>query len=91
MADGLDVVAVRVEHVRRVVVRRHTGRGSPAGRCRLPPAAERRLVERVDRLAIGAVEGDVSATDGVAAPDPEVEPVRVREVREPPSSSYTSR
>ena len=83
VADGLDVVAVGVEHVRRVVgrvvLRTHAG---SAVVC--PARGQRRRVERVHGFAVIALESDVRAADGLSPPDPEVEAVCVREVGEPP-------
>ena len=81
VADALDVVAVGVEDVGGVVVR-VVLRAEPGRAVVAPARGDRRLVEPVDGLAIVALEGDVRAADGLAAPDPEVEPAVVGEVRE---------
>ena len=81
MTDSLDVVAVGIEDVGRVVVRVVLG---PEARRPVVTSAhlECRTVERVDCGAVVALERDVGAADGVATADPEVETARVREVGE---------
>jgi len=78
VTDRLDVVAIGVEDVRRVVVRVVVG---PNARRPVVPSArvEGRRVEGVDRRTVVALESDVGAADGVATADPEVETARVRE------------
>ena len=71
MEDGLDVVAVRVQHVGGVVAVAVLGARS---RRAVVAAAgvERRRVEGVDGLAAVAFERDVRAAGGAALMDPEV-------------------
>src|SRR5689334_22603522 len=72
MADRLDVVAVRIEHERavviRVIVRPQSGRPVVA-----PARRYRRLVERVDLLPIRGAKGDMRRQDcRLAVTDPEI-------------------
>ena len=93
VADGLDVVAVRVENVGGVVV--HVVlRADPGGSVVPATRADGGRVEVVDGLAIGALECHVRAADGVAPPDAEVEPAlrrRSRRPRPPPRTRLDTR
>ena len=65
VADRLDVVAIRIEHVGAVVVL--VVDRARAGRPVIDPAcAKRRLVEGVDEVSRVAGEGDVNLGDGRA-------------------------
>src|SRR5918996_1172240 len=80
VAEGLDVVSVRIEDVRRVVVlpvlRAETGRPVvPSAR------GDRRFVERVDHRRVVGLEPDVRVAWSIARPDPEIEARCVGEVR----------
>jgi hypothetical protein len=71
MAHGLDVVAVEVVHVGAVVVL--VVLGPHARRAVVAPArGQRSRVERVDRGAVSAREGDVDRRGRLPRPDPEV-------------------
>src|SRR5205814_6927920 len=62
VTDGLDVMTVRIEHERavivRVIVRSQSGRAVVASARR-----HRRLVERVDPFPVRGAEGDMSRED----------------------------
>src|SRR3989442_5472194 len=72
VADGLDVMTVRIEHKRavvvRVIVRPQSGRAVVA-----PARRHRRLVERVDLFPVRGAEGDMRRQEvGLAPTDPEI-------------------
>ena len=81
VADRLDVVAVRIEDEGGVVVR-GVLRAEAGGAVVRSSGGDGRDVERVDRGAVVALERDVRPADRPATPDPEVESVRIRQVRE---------
>ena len=83
VADRLDVVAVRIEDEGGVVVRGVLW-AEAGGAVVHSSGGDGRDVERVDRGAVVALERDVRPADRPAAPDPEIESVRIRQVRERP-------